>query len=112
MIRRPEEVLPEAKAPRGSRTPEAVGKLPGGLFLCLWGLFLASATPQTHPPTTTRHQHRRTRIMGATISMNELDPEAVTTATQDNSDTAGVDMVPRSLAACSTLTGELTKVFF
>ena len=50
--------------------------------------------------------------MGATISMNELDPDEVTSAGSINSETADIDMVPRSLAACSTLTGELTKVFF
>jgi WhiB family redox-sensing transcriptional regulator len=50
--------------------------------------------------------------MGATISMNELDPDEVPSTGSINSDTADIAMVPRSLAACSTLTGELTKVFF
>jgi WhiB family redox-sensing transcriptional regulator len=51
--------------------------------------------------------------MGATISISELDPdEATPIAAPVNADTSGFDQVPRSLAACSTLTGELTKVFF
>jgi WhiB family redox-sensing transcriptional regulator len=49
--------------------------------------------------------------MGASTITNELDPDEATAA-PINSDTEVWDEVPRSLAACSTLTGELTKVFF
>ena len=52
--------------------------------------------------------------MGASISMNELEPVATATVitSATNSDAEMIDQVPRTLAACSTLTGELTKVFF